>query len=153
MTEPEIVKELDEIDALFVQTSLAAEHVDGRIILRSVSPSTLYFSDRPQRVVGHIGTPQFVDIWGVGENNFAEDPPNAVLAFLPQGTETPRDVVLEITDPVLAGTDLSCAAKVLEGTLPARSVGCTLFIDPFGRPLSPVSMAGVNRRNRRRGRR
>src|SRR4051812_6623071 len=96
MSEPEIVKELDEIEALFVQTSLAAEHVDGRIILRSVTPSTLYFSDRPQRVVGHIGTPQFVDIWGVGENNFAEDPPNAVLAFLPQGMETPRDVVLEI---------------------------------------------------------
>src|SRR3954454_6876838 len=131
MSEPEIVKELDEIEALFVQTSLAAEHVDGRIILRSVTPSTLYFSDRPGRVVGHIGTSQFVDIWGVGENNFAEDPPNAVLAFLPQGMETPRDVVLEITDPVLTGADLSYSAKVLEGTMPARSVGCTLFIDPI----------------------
>src|SRR4051812_36999397 len=49
MSEPEIVKELEDISALFVQTAHAAEHLDGRIILRSVTPSTLYFSDRPQR--------------------------------------------------------------------------------------------------------
>jgi hypothetical protein len=29
----------------------------------------------------------------------------------------------------------------------------TLFIDPLGRPLSPVSPAGMNRRGRRRDRR
>jgi hypothetical protein len=29
----------------------------------------------------------------------------------------------------------------------------TLFIDPFGRPLSPVSVCGVRRRERRRVRR
>src|SRR6478609_1163100 len=107
MAEPEIVKELEEIQALFVQTALSAEHIDGRIVLRKVGPSTLYFSDRPQRVVGHLGTPEFVGIWGIGENNFAEDPPNAVLAFIPEGKETPRDVVMEITDPVISGSDLS----------------------------------------------
>ena len=153
MTEPEIVKELEEIQALFVQTANSAEHIDGRIVLRAVGPSTLFFSDRPQRVVGHIGTPQFVDIWGVGENNFAEDPPNAVLAFIPDGTDEPRDVVIEITDPVITGSDLSYAATVLEGALPERAAGCTLFIDPIGRPLSPVSIAGMNRRDRRRDRR
>ena len=153
MSEPEIVKELEEIQALFVQTAHSAEHVDGRIVLRTVGPSTLYFSDRPQRVVGHIGTPEFVDIWGVGENNFAEDPPNAVLAFIPHGKDVPRDVVIEINDPVIVGSDLSYAATVLEGTLPERAAGCTLFIDPIGRPLSPVSIAGMHRRNRRRGRR
>jgi len=153
VSEPEIVKELEEIQALFVQTAHSADHVDGRIFLRTVGPSTLYFSDRPQRVVGHIGTPEFVGIWGVGENNFAEDPPNAVLAFIPDGKETPRDVVIEIADPVISGSDLSYTATVLEGTLPDRSAGCTLFIDPIGRPLSPVSVAGMNRRDRRRDRR
>jgi hypothetical protein len=153
VSEPDIVKELEEIEALFVQTAHAAEHVDDRIVLRSVMPSTLFFSDRPQRVVGHIGTQQFVEIWGEGDNSFAEDPPNAVLAFIGEGEVTPQDVVIEITDPVLTGSDLSYGAKVLEGTLPARSAGCTLFIDPFGRPLSPVSVAGMNRRSRRRERR
>ena len=153
MSEPEIVKELEEIQALFVQTAHSAEHIDGRIILHAVGPSTLYFSDRPQRVVGHIGTPEFVDIWGVGENNFAEDPPNAVLAFIPHGNDEPKDVVIEISEPVINGTDLSYAANVLEGALPERAAGCTLFIDPIGRPLSPVSIAGMHRRNRRRDRR
>jgi hypothetical protein len=148
-----MLKELEEIEALFVQTALSAEHADGRLVLRTVGPSTLFFSDRPQRVVGHSGTPMFVDIWDEGENSFAEDPPNAVLAFIGQGDDVPEDVVIEISDPTLVGADLSYAAKVLEGTMPGRTGPSTLFIDPIGRPLSPVSVAGVNRRNRRRSRR
>jgi hypothetical protein len=95
----------------------------------------------------------FVDIWDEGENSFAEDPPNAVLAFIGQGDDVPEDIVIEISDPTLVGADLSYAAKVLEGTMPKRTGPSTLFIDPIGRPLSPVSVAGVNRRNRRRSRR
>jgi hypothetical protein len=153
MTEPEIVKELEDISALFVQTAHGAEHVDGRLILRGVTPSTLYFSDRPQRVVGHLGTVEFVGFWDEGEDSFAEDPPNAVLAFVARGEQTPQDVVLTIDDPIVTGADLSYAATVLEGTLPRRAEACTLFIDPFGRPLSPVSAAGMHRRARRRARR
>jgi hypothetical protein len=41
----------------------------------------------------------------------------------------------------------------LEGTVPAQGGPITLFIDPFGRPLSPVSVCGVRRRERRRTRR
>src|SRR5215211_997166 len=138
MSEPEIVKELEDISALFVQTAHRAEHSDGRIVLRNVSPSTLYFSDRPQRVVGHLHTSEFVGFWDEGDNSFAVDPPNAVLAFVAQGDSTPTDVVVEIEDPILTGSDLSYAAMVLDGTIPARAGACTLFIDPFGNPLSPV---------------
>src|SRR4051794_33752405 len=98
MAEPEIVKELEDISALFVQTAQGAETTDGRIVLRGISPSTLYFSDRPQRVVGHLGTPEFVGFWDDGDNSFAEDPPNAVLAFIAQGDLVPEDVVIEISD-------------------------------------------------------
>jgi len=41
---------------------------------------------------------------------------------------------------------------VLEGTLPAESGPCSLFIDVFGRPLSPVSVAGSKRRQLRQPR-
>jgi hypothetical protein len=150
MSESEVVKELEAIEAMFVQSAPVVEHAGGRIVLRGVAPSTLYFSDRPQRVVGHIGTSEFVDIWGEGDNSFAKDPPNAVLAFAPQGGVTPQDVVIEIRDPAVSGKDLSYAVTVLDGSLPARAEGCTLFIDPFGRPLSPVSVAGVMRRQERR---
>lgn len=153
MSEPDIVKELDDISALFVQTAHAVEHIDERIYLRTVTPSTLYFSDRPQRVVGHLSTTEFVECWGVGENSFDDDPPNAVLAFIGEGALVPADVVIEISDPILCGSDLSYAAQILEGTVHGRIDGCSLFIDPFGLPLSPVSVAGMHRRDRRRSRR
>ena len=153
MSEPEIVKELDDISALFVQTAHSVEHVDGRIVMRAVTPSTLYFSDRPQRVVGHLATDEFIGFWDDGEDSFAQDPPNAVLAFIGQGDSVPEEVVIEINDPVLTGSDLSYSAIELDGNLPAKAGACSLFIDPFGRPLSPVSVAGMNRRDRRRDRR
>ena len=34
----------------------------------------------------------------------------------------------------------------LEGSVPDSTGACTLFIDPLGRPLSPVSVAGMHRR-------
>jgi hypothetical protein len=43
-------------------------------------------------------------------------------------------------DPQLTEETLTYKVKVLDRTL---------FIDPFGRPLSPVSVAGVRRRGRR----
>lgn len=141
------------IQELFVQTAHGAEHTDGRLVLRNVAPATLFFSDRPQRIVGHLSTAEFVETWGEGEDSFAEDPPNAVLSFVAKGETEPWNAVIEISDPMIAGFDLSYAAKILEGSLPTNAEGCTLFIDPIGRPLSPVSVAGVNRRNRRRNRR
>ena len=149
----QMVEQLEEIDALFVQSAMGFESNEDRVMLRGLAPSTVYFSDRPQRVVGHIGNADFVSIWGEGEDSFASDPPNAVLAFVDEGEAMPSDAVITITDPQLDGDDLSYAMTVLEGELPASASACTLFIDPFGRPLSPVSVAGMHRRTRRRTRR
>jgi hypothetical protein len=149
MAAPAMATELDELDAVFVQTATAMEHVIGGVILRGVAPSTLFFSDRPQRFVGHLATTDFVGLWGAGEDSFAANPPNAVLAFLGQDASTPEGVVLEIRDPVLRGEELTYRATVLDGTLPAWVEGCTLFIDPFGRPITLDSTIGFRRHKRR----
>ena len=60
--------------------------------------------------------------------------------------------MIVIKAPHLENGRLSYTIEVLEGTVPAQAGPVTLFIDPFGRPLSPVSVAGMNRRARRRGR-
>jgi len=138
---------------MFVQTAQGVTSDNGTITLQGVTPSTLYFSDRPQRVVGHLSTSDFVDLWGEGENSFETDPPNAVLAFLEPGDTTPEDAVIVIKEPLLEHGDLTYSIEVLEGTVPARAGPVTLFIDPFGRPLSPVSVCGMRRRQRRRMRR
>ena len=153
-TKEQIEQELDEIEAMFVQSAPEASVTEGVLTLHDVSASTLFFSDRPKRVVGHVSSTMFVDMWDEGQNSFAEDPPNAVLAFLESGDDVPEDVVTVIRNPRMDGAALSYDIEVLEGTMPAHAKGgVTLFIDPFGRPLSPVSAAGIHRRGRRRGRR
>ena len=98
-------------------------------------------------------TGRFVELWGEGDNSVAIDPPNAVLSFAEPTDRTPEEVVVTISEPRLNGDSLSYQVTVLDGTLPTSTDPCALFIDPFARPLSPVSAAGMHRRERRRMRR
>ena len=148
-----LAEQLETEESMFVQTAQSIERTDGTLTLRGVTPSTLYFSDRPQRVVGHMTTADFVDLWAIGDNSFQADPPNAVLAFLEPGDDVPDDAVIVLKAPRLSDGELTYSIEVLEGTVPAHTGPVTLFIDPFGRPLSPVSVCGVRRRSRRRARR
>ena len=83
-------QQLEEMDALFVQSATGISSGGDTITLHGLSNATLYFSDRPKREVGHISTKRFVDLWGEGENSFEVDPPNAVLSFL-ELDEAPPD--------------------------------------------------------------
>jgi len=149
-----LAEQLETEESMFVQTAQGIERDGDALTLLGVTPSTLYFSDRPQRVVGHMTTADFVDLWAIGDNSFESDPPNAVLAFLEPGADVPDDAVVVLREPILDGHgDLSYSIDLLEGTVPAKAGPVTLFIDPFGRPLSPVSVCGVRRRGRRRARR
>jgi hypothetical protein len=143
-------RQLEDMEALFVQTAASMISDRGTITLHGLSPSTLYFADRPQREVGHMLSRQFVANWAAGDNSFAEDPPNAVLSFAEPGDRTPEDAVVAIQDPHLDGDALTYSIKLLDGTVPAAAGPCALFIDPMGRPLSPVSVAGMHRRAVRR---
>ena len=153
MTEKQMVEELQAEQSMFVQTARAITSDGTTLTLKDVTPSTLYFSDRPKRVVGHMTTVDFVDLWAEGDNNFEEDPPNAVLSFLEPGDEAPEDAVVVLQQPRLENGELSYSIETLEGTVPTQTGPVTLFIDPFGRPLSPVSVCGMRRRERRRDRR
>ena len=146
-----LAEQLETEESMFVQTAQGIDSDGDTLTLRGITPSTLYFSDRPQRVVGHMATADFVDLWAIGDNSFETDPPNAVLAFLEPGADVPDDAVVVLKEPNLDGTgDLAYSIEVLEGAVPTHTGPVTLFIDPFGRPLSPVSVCGVRRRGRRR---
>jgi len=82
--------ETEIVEEMFVQVAQGASSSGGTLTLTGLSPSTLYFSDRPKRVVGHMTTEQFVDGWDVGDNSFASDPPNAVLSFVESGENRPK---------------------------------------------------------------
>jgi hypothetical protein len=42
-------QQLEDMEALFVQTAASMTSGQGSITLQGLSPSTLYFADRPQR--------------------------------------------------------------------------------------------------------
>jgi len=146
-------KDVKDVQFLFVQNAKDVAVKDGRFTLVGVSPTTIFLSDRPDRIAGHMHTEDFVLEWqkGTGKESFHTDPPNAALSIFAQDHIV--DVVVEIKNPRMAAGNLVYDIGVLEQDEPIPSGPVSLFIDPIGRPLSPGSVAGVRRRTRRRTRR
>ncbi|MCA1406492.1 hypothetical protein I6F26_18890 [Ensifer sp. IC3342] len=141
----------DEVaDFLFVQTADAMSYDKGtsKITLEGVSGSTLFFSDRPERIAGNMKTAAFVPFWSKGKDSFLSDPPNADLSIL-EGGEL-KQVVVVLKDPELNADRLSYAVQVIDGELPEKGADVSVFIDIIGMPLTPLSYAGVARRAYRR---
>ena len=145
------ISEAKEIEALFVQSAGGMAYDNGRLTMHGLASTTLMFSDRPDRVTGHVPSEEFLDSWGEGDDSFADDPPNAVLSI--HHEPLPQDIVVVLRNPRLAGDDLVYDAEVLDGETEAEGTAASLFIDEIGRPLTPISFAGANRRERRRERR
>ena len=124
-------QQLEDMEALFVQTAASMTSDQGTITLHGLSPSTLYFADRPQRDVGHMKSGQFVANWAEGDNSFAKNPPNAVLSFAEPGDRLPEDAVVVIQDPHLDGDALTYSIKLLDGTVPATTGPCTISSTPL----------------------
>jgi hypothetical protein len=138
----------EQAQFLFVQNAKRMRYANGQLTLVDINPVTVLFSDRPERLAGHMLTRDFVPFWSEGDNSFEKDPPNADLAVLEGGQDA--NVVLTLHDPRLQGPDLSYRVKVLEGRPPATAGAVSLFIDIIGRPITPVSFAGADRRLWRR---
>jgi hypothetical protein len=139
-----------QADFLFVQTAtgMAFNADQNRLTLHGVSPVTLFFSDRPERIAGNMTTAAFVPFWSHGTDSFLSDPPNADLWILEAGTL--RQVVVVLRDPVLEGDSLHYTVQIIDGVMPVLGEEVSVFIDVIGMPLTPLSFAGANRRAFRR---
>jgi hypothetical protein len=136
------------VELLFVQDAGAMSYDGKTLTLKDPDPYTLYFSDRPERIAGHITLDAFLEEVGKGPDSFAEDPPNATLMVF--GGDELLQVVMELpTKPYFQDGDLHFEVRVIEGTVPESGGQSALFIDTVGKPLSPGSVAGVHRREDR----
>lgn len=137
-------------DFLFVQSAkkMSYDKASNTLTLRDVSPVTLFFSDRPERIAGNMKTTSFIPFWSEGTDSFLSDPPNADISIL-EGDKI-NQVVVVLQSPVLKGSDLSYTVKLIEGTMPESGSDVSVFIDVIGMPLTPLSYAGVARRSYRR---
>ena len=135
------------VPVLFVQNAEAVVFGQGTLTLKSISPMTVFFSDRPVRIAGHFNTKdEYMPLWDEGKDSFLKDPPNATVSIYEKGQEQLTDVVVKLSKPRLAGKDLTYDIKVIEGKVPPKGGACSVFIDIIGLPFTPLSFAGVARR-------
>lgn len=137
-------------DFLFVQTAkgMKFDKATNKLTLTGVAPMTLFFTDRPERIAGNMKTTAFIPFWSEGKDSFKSDPPNADLSIL-EGKEL-KQVVVELQDPVLLEDNLNYTVKIISGEMPTTASDVSVFIDIIGRPLTPLSFAGMARRSYRR---
>ena len=138
---------------LFVQpfdsgtwSPIAGADATYTLTLTGAAASTVYFSDRPERIVGLTPTQRFLDALGFTPDN----PPNAALVATQEGSEEQEILVIELLNPAYdaaVGT-LVYEARVLadygepglahlarqqtDYELPAAFGAGSLFIDDCG---------------------
>ena len=127
-------------DLLFVQSIENASFENGTLKLNEASDLVLYFSERPNRLSGHMTLNRFLKLWEDGKNDFSKNPPNAVLSIL--SDSTCQNVVLELLSPKMQDDVLCYSTKVLSGTVPTTFTDASLFIDAF--PTSVNSVNSIN---------
>jgi len=137
-------------DFLFVQSAknMSFDPATKKLTLENVSPVTVFFTDRPERIAGNMKTAAFVPFWSEGKHSLESDPPNADISIV--DGKTLKQTVVELQDPALDGNTLTYTVKILQGDMPVAGTDVAVFIDIIGRPLTPLSFAGVARRSYRR---
>jgi len=137
------------VPSLIVMNSRGASLQGQTLTLTGVAPNSIVFADRPVRAAGHALTAHLLEEWtpsSDGSDNFAKDPPNATVSVLSKDGASVRDAVLVLKNPKLSGDQLTFEVQVLEGDLANADGPASIFIDIIGRPLTPLSFAGVARR-------
>lgn len=124
-----------KIQLLFVQNAagVAFNKQQGTMRLVNITPSTLFFSDRPVRLAGHVHTKsEFLPMWGESADSFVTDPPNATVSILEPGKPDLVNIVVKLMKPRMEGNDLVYDVTVLEGTPPKTGGATAVFIDVLG---------------------
>jgi hypothetical protein len=121
-----------EMSLLFVINAERGVITTDKLELENVADAVVYFSDRPERMAGHVALATFLKNWNKSRDSFADDPPNAVLSITEDGKAF-NTIVVELKNPTFAGKKLAFQIKIIQGTVPAKgSIPFTndpLFID------------------------
>jgi hypothetical protein len=139
------------VPSLIVFNSRGVSLEGNKLVLTGVAPNSIIFADRPVRAAGHDLTAHVIEDWTKGSDSFAKDPPNATVSGFAKDGKVVKDVVVVLKSPKLEGDRLSFDVDVLEGDLTGADGAAAVFIDIIGRPLTPLSYAGVARRTAYRG--
>jgi hypothetical protein len=95
---------MTEANFLFIQSAQSGSvsevnDTTSVVELNDVSDETIFFSDRPDRIVGSANTTDFIGNWSLGPDNFAVDPPNAVLVVDDEIQQRQDYAIIELFNP------------------------------------------------------
>lgn len=115
----------------YVQQAASMKFDGTNMTLSGLAPSTIFFSDAPYRLAGHVNLKTFTDLWKAPNGAFATSPPNAAVSILGKPDEAP--VIVELTSAAADGTGIKYGVKAISGKLPDSAENVALFIDHIGR--------------------
>ena len=106
---------------LFVLSSDNGSLENNTLNLNNVS-SLVIFSNRPDRVAGHLSLSELSNMW---PESFENNPPNADLSMLENS-----NAVVELSNPKLDNNNsISFNIKIIKGDIPAKFGNSSLFIN------------------------
>jgi len=103
--------------------------LEGDTLTLNGVPNVVYFSDRPNRIAGHLSLSNFIEMWDKGVDSFKADPPNATLSVLKK--EGAKNVVVELMSAEQKSGSVVFKVAVLVGKVPGSFGPYAIFIDPF----------------------
>ncbi len=140
------------VPSLIVMNARGATLADGKLTLQGIADNSIVFADRPVRAAGHALTTTLLDEWNPSyPDSFHADPPNATVSVYGAEEKDIYDAVVVLKNPTMTNGDLVFDVDVLEGAIAGAAGPAAVFIDIIGRPLTPLSFAGVARRTAYRG--
>lgn len=122
-----IVVDETEISWLFVVNATGGSF-DGKTVTMHNVPPPLMFSDRPNRVWGHMTLSELLPVVKEGPDSFIVNPPNSVLSTFREG-ELPTEATVVMHDATVDGANLLFSVDVLDGSIPATFGPASLFVD------------------------
>ena len=108
--------------------SATSGSIEGDILTLNGVPNVLYFTDRPQRITGHMSLNDFVEIWSIGEDNFNSDPPNAALSMLTK--DGAKNIVVKLISSQKEDDSIIFKIELLKGDFSGSFETATIYVDP-----------------------
>ena len=115
---------------LFVQAASSTELLDDRTLHIPVEREIFAFTDRPAREHRYLNAHEFVALWSEGADNFAHNPPNAVLSWSEDGHVQEVELELLGAEVVSHGRAIQYEISIEEvDALAEISEDAALYID------------------------
>lgn len=117
-------------ELLFAQSGKTAIY-DGKVLkINDAAKHTIYFSDRPYRLAGHIKNSDLLKIWSDSKqkNSFKKDNPNAAISYYDENGK-PGVAIIELSNLKTGKNSISYDVKIIKGSLLKHMREVSLFID------------------------